>query len=687
MGDTFLVPVLVRARLPVLFKPKLYNQRLVLVMLGDNKVLSRAIYRTVVPYPVNRGKNSYTGKRPTQKPLNVVKYLMSPPSAPANTETSSIIGRFFGVFRYSKEALTLVWTTDKRLTLVLLALTIFAGVIPGAIAYIGKLIVDAVVLAVETQTSSDRWMVLKWIGLEAVLIILMAAAQRGLMVSNSLLRALLGQRVNVMILEKAQTLELSHFEDSEFYDKMTRARREASSRPLSLVTRTFGLVQNGITLLTYGWLLIQFSWLAVVGLVVAALPSFFVETYFSGAAFRLFRWQVPESRKRNYLEWLLAREDFVKEVKLFGTGDLFLGRYREIFEKIYAEDKALTLKRGLWGFLLGVLSSVAFYAAYGWIGWSAAMGWITLGGMTMYLLIFKQGQSSIAASLTAIGKMYEDNLYLSNLYEFLEEEITTLDGTAVSGPTPGDGVRFEEVSFVYPGQTTPALDRVSLHLQPGQKLALVGENGSGKTTLIKLLTRLYVPIEGRILLDGRDLNEWQLDTLRNRIGVIFQDFVRYQLKVGENIGVGDVEHVDARDQQQAAAEKAMAHPFIEEMDGGYDTQLGRWFKDGRELSGGQWQKIALSRAFMRKQADILVLDEPTSAMDAEAEASIFDHFRAATEKQMAILISHRFSTVRMADQIVVLTKGKISERGSHEQLMQQNGRYAHLFAIQAKGYQ
>ena len=605
---------------------------------------------------------------------------------PKKTTPPRLVG-FFGVFRYSKEALKLVWTTDNRLTLLLLALTIFAGVIPGAIAYVGKLIVDAVVLAVETDLDSDRWMVLKWIGLEAALIVLMAAAQRTLMVSNSSLRALLGQRVNVMILEKAQTLELSHFEDSEFYDKLTRARREASSRPLSLVTRTFGLVQNGITLLTYGWLLIQFSWLAVVGLIVAALPAFFVETYFSGAAFRLFRWQVPETRKRNYLEWLLAREDYVKEVKLFGAGDLFLARYREIFEKLYAEDKALTLKRGMWGFLLGVLSSIAFYGAYGWIGWSAAMGWITLGEMTMYLLIFKQGQSSIAAMLTSIGKMYEDNLYLSNLYEYLEEEIDTQDGTAVSGPIPGDGVRFEEVAFTYPGQTVPAIDRINLHLQPGQKLALVGENGSGKTTLIKLLTRLYVPTEGRVLLDGLDLNEWQLDALRDRIGVIFQDFVRYQLKVGENIGVGDVANFEARDQQQIATEKGMADLFIDRMENGYDTQLGRWFKDGRELSGGEWQKIALSRAFMRKQADILVLDEPTSAMDAEAEARIFDHFREATQNQMAILISHRFSTVRMADQIVVLANGKMIERGSHEELMHLNGHYSHLFEIQAKGYQ
>ena len=611
---------------------------------------------------------------------------MSPPK-PNDNDDSSLVARFFGVFRYSKEALRLVWTTDKRLTFILATLTILAGVLPGGIAFVGKLIVDAVVLAVETDSAADRWLVIKWIAVEAVLVVLMAAIQRALMVSQSLLRALLGQRVNVMILEKAQTLELSHFEDSEFYDKMTRARREASSRPLSLVNRTFGLVQNGITLLTYGWLLIQFSWLAVAGLVVAALPAFFVETYFSGAAFRLFRWQVPETRKRNYLEWLLAREDYVKEVKLYGTGDLFLARYREIFEKLFAEDKLLTLRRGLWGFLLGALSSLAFYGAYAWIGWSAAMGWITLGGMTMYLMIFKQGQSSIAASLTAIGKMYEDNLYLSNLYEFLDEKIDTNDGTALSGPNPGDGVRFENVSFAYPGQTIPAVDQISLHLRPGEKLALVGENGSGKTTLIKLLTRLYTPTSGRVLLDGLDLNEWQLDALRQRIGVIFQDFVRYQLKVGENIGVGDVAHIESRDQQQAAAEKGMAHPFIDSMDNGYDTQLGRWFKDGRELSGGQWQKIALSRAFMRTQADILVLDEPTSAMDAEAEARIFNHFREVTQKQMAILISHRFSTVRMADQIIVLDKGKVIERGSHEDLIRHNGKYANLFAIQAKGYQ
>lgn len=594
--------------------------------------------------------------------------------------------RFFGVFRYSREALTLVWTTHRGLTLLLALLTLFAGVLPGGIAYVGKLIVDAVVASAKSGDVAARWQVIWYVGIEALLVAALAAIQRGLGVAQSLLRALLGQRVNVLILEKAQTLDLIQFEDADFYDKMTQARRGASTRPLSLVNRTFGLVQNGITLATYGWLLLQFSGWAVLVLVVAALPAFFVETYFSGAAFRLFRWRTPETRKRNYLEWVLAREDFVKEVKLFGMGQLLLERYKSIFDMLYKEDRSLTIRRGVWGFLLGLLSTVAFYGAYGWIGWSAALGLITLGEMTMYLLVFKQGQSAISSSLTSIGKMYEDNLYLSNLYEFLEEPSGHATGKETEGLSPGDGVRFDNVSFVYPGATKPALSGVNLHLKPGQKLALVGENGSGKTTLIKLLTRLYSPTEGRILLDGRDLREWDLDALRNRIGVIFQDFVRYQFTVGENIGVGDVSHFTERSQWEEAAKKGMAAPFIDEMEQTYDTQLGRWFKDGRELSIGQWQKVALSRAFMRKQADILVLDEPTSAMDPEAEAHIFDHFREVTQEQMAILISHRFSTVRMADHIVVLDKGEMLEQGSHDALMEKEGHYARLFTIQAEGY-
>jgi len=489
-----------------------------------------------------------------------------------------------------------------------------------------------------------------------------------------------------MILEKALTLDLAAFEDSELYDRMTRARREASQRPLSLVMRSFQLAQHSFSLVAYGGLLLQLSLWALAVLVVAAIPSFFVETRFSANAFRLFTWRAPETRKQNYLEVLLAREDFAKEVKLFDLGPVFLERYRAIFRDLYSEDRALTLRRGLWGYLLGLLSTAAFYGAYAWIALETVAKRITLGDMTMYLLVFKQGQSALASILSSIGGMYEDSLYLSNLYEYLEYQTPDESGSATQGSKPGDGIRFEDVSFTYPDTEAPALRGVSLHLHPGRKLALVGENGAGKTTLIKLLTRLYRPTEGRILLDGLDLDAWDLDVLRRRIGVIFQDFVRYQLAAGENVGVGDVRAFSDPQRWQTAAEKGMAHEFIERLPKGYQTQLGRWFDNGRELSLGQWQKIALSRAFMREEADILVLDEPTASMDAEAETIVFERFGRLAEDKMVILISHRFSTVRIADEIVVLERGQVTERGTHETLMREGGHYAHLFTLQAAGY-
>jgi ATP-binding cassette subfamily B protein/ATP-binding cassette subfamily C protein len=502
-----------------------------------------------------------------------------------------------------------------------------------------------------------------------------------------LLRVLLGQRVNVLILEKALTLDLVHFEDSEFYDKMNQARQEASLRPLSLVTRTFGLIQSALSLVTYGGLLLNFSIWAVVVLLVAALPPFIAETRFAGEAFRLFKWRSPETRQQHYLETLIAREDYAKEVQLYQLGDTMLRRYRDIFNRLYGEDRNLTIRRGFWGYLLGLLSTGVFYVAYAWIVLETIFGRISLGDMTMYLTVFRQGQSTFAGALTSIGGMYEDNLYLSNLYEFLEQNVPKPRGKARQGVIPGDGMRFIDVSFTYPGITKPALKNISLHLKPGEKLAIVGENGSGKTTLIKLLTRLYTPDSGQILLDGLDLQEWDIEVLRQRIGVIFQDFVRYHFTVGENVGVGDVNHLQDDTRWAVASEKGMAKPFIESLPEGFATQLGRWFKGGQELSGGQWQKIALSRAFMRTGADILVLDEPTAAMDAEAEVRIFDHFRTITQHQMVVLISHRFSTVRMADTIVVMAEGEILEQGTHKELLQLGGRYARLFSLQAAGYQ
>ncbi len=577
--------------------------------------------------------------------------------------------QLFSVFQYSGRAVELVWTTSRALTIALAILTLVAGLLPAAIAYVGKLIVDAVVLA--SQSDLNNGVALGYLGLEALVVASLSGSQRGLSICQSLLRVLLGQRVNMLILEKALTLDLAHFEDSEFYDKLTRARREASSRPLSLVSRTFKLVQDALSLITYGGLLLQFSIWAVVVLVVAAVPAFIAETRFAGEAFRLFRWRAPETREQNYLETLIAREDYAKEVQLYQLGPMLLERYRSIFNRLYGEDRDLTLRRGVWGYLLGLLSTAAFYVAYAWIVMEAIAGRISLGDMTMYLIVFRQGQTTFSTALSSIGGMYEDNLFLSNLYEFLEQDIPKPRGWATKGPVPGDGIRFLNVSFKYQGSLQPALTNVSLHLKPGKKLAIVGENGSGKTTLIKLLTRLYTPDEGSILLDGLDLQEWDINVLHQRIGVIFQNFVRYQFTVVR---------------WETAAEKGMAKPFIDQMPEGFQTQLGRWFKGGQELSGGEWQKIALSRAFMRTKADILVLDEPTAAMDAEAEVRIFEHFRALTQNQMALLISHRFSTVRMADTIVVLAAGELVEQGTHEELLKAGGRYARLFSLQAAGY-
>jgi len=593
------------------------------------------------------------------------------------------------VFGYSSRALQLVWTTSRVLSISFALLTLVAGSLPAAVAYVGSLIVDAVVAASRSDAASHAALtshaLLLVVG-EGLLVAALAGCQRGISLCQSLLRAQLGQRVNVMILEKALQLDLTHFENSEFYDKLTRARREASTRPLSLVTRTFGLMQNAISLISYGTLLIKFSPWAVAVLILAGLPSFLAEAKFSGDAFRLFLWRSPETRMQLYLETVLAREDHVKEVKLFGLGPLFLERYRAIFRKLFKEDRALTIRRDTWGFFLGLVGTSTLYAAYAWIAFAAIGARITLGQMTMYLMLFRQGQAAVSAILSAIGGMYEDNLYLSTLYEYLETPVSGTKGQLVRGPVPDDGIRFENVTFSYPDAESPTLTDVDLHIRPGESLALVGENGSGKTTLIKLLTRLYQPTAGRILLDGQDLRDWEEGALRDRIGVIFQDFARYQLILGENIGAGDVQHFEDEALWRDAGEKGMVTPIVESLPQGYRTPLGKWFNDGRELSGGQWQKVALSRAFMRSRADILVLDEPTAAMDAAAEATIFEHFRSLTRGRIAILISHRFSTVRMADQIVVLQNGRIIERGSHEQLMQVNGHYAHLFSLQAKGY-
>jgi len=604
------------------------------------------------------------------------------------TGNSSLEG-YLGFWRYSRRALALVWSTHKTLTVALGLLTLAAGLMPAGVAYLGKLIVDAVVAAIavaQAGAEPDYRSVLVFVGLEGLLVAALAAVQRGIDFCQSLLRVLLSQRVHLLILDKALTLTLAQFEDSELYDKLNRARQEASVRPLSLVNRTFALAQNAVSLASYAGLLLAFSPLAVAILVVAGLPVFVAETKFSGERFRAFQWRSADRRMLAYLEIVLAREDHAKEVKLFDLGARLMARYREIFRRIYDEERRLTLRRTGWGFALGLVSDAAFYGAYAWIAIETIAGEISLGEMTMYLLLFKQGQSAVAAMLSAVGGMYEDNLYLSNLYDYLEQPAHGAPGTAQSGPEPQAGIEFAHVSFTYPGAATPAIQDLTLTVRPGQSVALVGSNGSGKTTLVKLLAGLYKPASGTIRYQGRDLQDWDPVALRSRVGVIFQDFNRYQLTVGENIGAGDVTAFDDRQRWQEAASKGQAAEFVATLPASYATQLGRWFNNGQELSGGQWQRIALARAFMRTGAEILVLDEPTAAMDAETEAQIFEHFRSLTKDRIAILISHRFSTVRYADQIVVLDEGRVIEQGSHEELMRDGRRYARLFDLQARAY-
>jgi ABC-type multidrug transport system fused ATPase/permease subunit len=584
-----------------------------------------------------------------------------------------------GLIVDARRAAALVWKTSPRLCLLLIGITAAQGVVPTAMVWLGKLIVDAVV----AHDADALWRAL--LG-ELALTVTGAALSSANGLAQGLLRSALGHAVNRAILDKVLTLDLVQFEDASFYDRLTRARREASVRPLSMVRRLLSFLQYAMLLVGSAGLLIRFSPVAAAVLVVATIPGFIVETRFAAAGFRLFNWRAPEAREQGYYETVLSREDHAKEVQLFGLGRFFLDRYQAIYDLLIDEDRKLAIRRTIAGYLTGTLGTLVFYGIYAWIAWAAVGGTITLGDMTLYLAAFRQGQSTLLGVVQAASGVGEDRLYLSNLFGFLDAPTPARAGGAVRGPVPGDGIRFEAVGFSYPGAATPALQGVTLHLRPGEKLALVGHNGSGKTTLIKLLTRLYVPTDGRILVDGLDLQAWDTEALRARMGVVLQDFVRYQLTAGDNIGLGDLARRTDEAAQAEAARRGLADEVIAALPQRLGTRLGKWFKDGVELSGGQWQRIALARAFMRDGVDILVLDEPTAAMDAEAEAALFAHIKAAAADRMAILISHRFSTVRLADHIVVLDAGKVVEEGTHEALMERGGRYARLFLLQAEGY-
>ena len=630
-----------------------------------------------------------------------------PPTPPRSRLAATL-----DLLSYTRRTLRLVLESSPGLLLAMASLTLVSAAVPVVIAYAGKRIIDAVV-------SGDAELSLRWVLIELASVVASGLALRGNGLSRSLLGARLGVDLNVRILEKAVGLGLPFFENAEFYDKLTRARREASSRPVALIGDGFQIVQNVLTLVGYAAVLSQFSpWLVLV-LLSATVPAALSEMRFSKLGFQLRNWRSPETRRLMYLEYVLANDEHVKEVKLFDLGPHLLGRYRSLSETFYREDRRLMVRRAGWTQALSLLGTGAFYGAYALMALHSARGQLGLGTLTLYIVALRQGQQAFQSVLSGIGNIYEHNLYMSNLFDYLAlAERVASDGSARALPsaapevavaaartatlasaapeigdassiasTPGAGVVFENVGFRYPNKDEYALRGLSLHIHPGDSIAIVGQNGAGKTTLVKLLARLYRPTEGRILLDGTDLEDWPIDALRRRISVLFQDFNKYQLSVRENIGLGSVDHLEDPARIGRAARSGGADAVAAALPDGLDARLGTWFERGSELSGGQWQKIALSRAFMREEADILILDEPTAALDAEAEHAVFERFRELSRGRTTIVISHRFPTVRMARKIVVLERGELIEAGSHAELIALGGKYAHMFALQAQGYQ
>jgi len=587
--------------------------------------------------------------------------------------------------KYVPPLLKLVFQTHRGYTAAILALRAVRSFIPLAVLWIGKLIIDGVIAAVRAQSAGgtvDWWYLGGLVGLEL--------AGEGLARLSSLLESLLGDlfsnRISVRLMEHAATLDLAQYEDPETYDHLERARRQTVGR-IGLVALLLSTAQDLVTLISLaGVLAVQLPWLLLL-LIVAVLPSFLGETHYAALGYSLlFSW-TPERRLLDYLRYAGASDEMAKEVKLFGLSNFLIGRYAKLSGEFYQANKKLAIKRNVVSTVFVTIGTLGYYGAYAVSIYLTVLGRFTLGALTFLAGSFRQSRDLIQRVLLSLSQVFEQSLYLSDLFSFFDvmPRVTSKPG-ARPVPVPiAKGFEFQDVGFRYPGSERWAVRHLTFNLEPEERVALVGENGAGKTTLVKLLARLYDPDEGRILLDGVDLRDYNLESLRKNIGVIFQDFVRYDFILKENIGVSQVEAIDDDARVREAARRSLADSVAGRLTAGYDQMLGRRFDGGVDLSGGEWQKVALGRAYMR-DAQVLILDEPTAALDARAEYEVFLRFAELTRGRMAVLISHRFSTVRMADRIIVLRGGELADQGTHDELVTRGGLYAELFSLQAAGY-
>src|SRR5712671_5544799 len=601
----------------------------------------------------------------------------------------------------------LVWDASPAVTVGLFAVTVVAGVIPAISAYTSKLLVNAVVLGIEvhshpsTVADAVRFDFGPWrtpvfttfngiiflAVLQLLIFALIAFLSTARNITQQLLQNAVSMRIQLMVMEKAASLDLAFYEDPASYDLLRRAQTDSINRPVLMISTAFGLVQTALTFATMIALLVLVSPLLALLALLSPVPAFVADTRYGWRGYNIARWGSRLLRRMNYLVTLLTTDSFAKEVKLFGLGDYFIQRYKLIAEAFYASQRRQVARRYLTGFAWGNLSTIASSITYLYVALQAIAGRLTLGDLTLYTAAAQSVQGSIQSILSGFSGMYEHNLYLNNLYELMAKEPSMkvpAQPIAVPAKLRGE-IRFDHVTFAYPGAETSALTDLTFTVAAGETLAVVGRNGAGKTTLFKLICRLYDPNEGRILIDGIDIRDFEPNELRAQIGAMFQDYVTYQATAAENIGLGNVGDINDRERIEMAGKQGGAEELITGLPEGYDTALGKWFDHGVNLSGGEWQKVALARAFMR-DARILLLDEPTSALDAQAEYELFERIHSLTRGRTAVYISHRFSTVRRADRILFLEHGQLVEQGTHEQLMRLNGRYARLFRLQASAY-